>query len=154
MAQRSTWPQLSQAQGPDSGGTCPLERLSCLLAGSLTLSLWALHTPGCQQVRGRCWAAQLWSCLSAQTQAQAPPKLPEELSLPGTYITQDFLSGDPKLPTSSPPSCTCLQALVTVPASLQSQSQLARGQARENSRTSTRYLEWGRVEGKSFPSLP
>lgn len=58
------------------------------------------------------------------------PSSPRSSPLPGTYIIQGFPSGDPKLPTSSPPSRTCLQALVTVPASLPGQ-RASQGKLRE-----------------------
>lgn len=150
MAQRSSCPQLSQAQGP--GPRWHLPTAEAVLPVGWTpdpLTVGSAHSrlsAGKRQMLGGPTVEA--ACLPRPRHKPLPSSL-RSSPLPGTYITQGFPSGDPKPPTSSPPSRTASRPW------LQSQPAcLARGQVRENSGRTKRYLGWGRVEGKSFRSLP
>lgn len=57
-------------------GTCPLEKLLGLLAGCVTLSLWAFYTSGYKQVRAECYAAWLWELLVCPDLGASPSQAP------------------------------------------------------------------------------
>lgn len=135
-------------RGKSQSSSCPLEKLYCPLAGRLTFSLWTLHSPGCQQVRVGCQAAWCGSCLSAQTQEAAPPKLPEEASLTQSTYCSGFCVWGPRV-TCSPPPFTCLR-----PRSQSQPTSLARGQTTGETWERQEVPEVGQGWGESIPSPP
>ena len=72
MSQRNSCKLKTLAQA----GSRPLQKLPALLPGCVTLSLWALYTSGCKQVRAGCWAAWQWRLLVCADPGASPSQSP------------------------------------------------------------------------------